>query len=118
MVKISFNFSSKYSSKPSTESKVLFISFIPDLFSQTFLGTGGNVPDYPNTATFNLNVSGLFPSILDTANFGLESICLNMNHTWDSDLEISLIAPDGTTIVLTSGNGGSGDNYLMAKVES
>ena len=79
--------------------------------AQTFSGTGGNVPDYPNTATFSINVSGLNPSTIDTSNFGLEQVCINANHTWDADLEISVIAPDGTTIVLTSGNGGSGDNY-------
>lgn len=79
--------------------------------AQTFSGTGGVVPDYPNTATFSINVSGLNPSTIDTANFGLEKVCINATHTWDADLEISLIAPDGTTIILSSGNGGSGDNY-------
>ena len=90
---------------------IFAILFFAKSFAQTFSGSGGNVPDYPNTATFSLNVSGLNPPTLDTSNFGLESVCINVNHTWDSDLEISLIAPDGTSIVLTSGNGGSGDNY-------
>lgn len=39
------------------------------------------------------------------------NIQLNISHTWDSDLDISLTSPSGTTVVLTSSNGGSGDNY-------
>lgn len=38
-------------------------------------------------------------------------VALYLTHTFDSDLAISLISPDGTTVELTSANGGSGDNY-------
>lgn len=79
-------------------------------FSQTFSGGGGQIPDDGTSIDFIINVSGL-ASPLDTTNFGLEQICINATHTWDSDLEISLIAPDGTTVLLTSGNGGSDDDY-------
>src|SRR5438046_1360848 len=81
------------------------------VFAQTFSGTGGNVPDYPGTVAYTINVSGLNPSTIDTINLGLEKVCINFNHTWDADMEISLISPNGTATVLTSGNGGSGDNY-------
>jgi hypothetical protein len=33
-------------------------------------------------------------------------------HTWDSDLSIALIAPDGSIVTLTAGNGGNGDGYV------
>jgi autotransporter-associated beta strand protein len=37
---------------------------------------------------------------------------LYLTHTFDSDLtNISLIAPDGTTVLLSSANGGAGQNY-------
>ena len=36
---------------------------------------------------------------------------VRLNHTFDSDLSISLISPTGTEVALSSGNGGSGDNY-------
>ncbi len=40
------------------------------------------------------------------------NISLNIEHTWNDDLTITLTAPDNTTIVeLTSGNGGDTDNY-------
>ena len=36
--------------------------------------------------------------------------CINVTHTWDDNLAISLIAPDNTTIDLSSDNWGIGDN--------
>ena len=41
----------------------------------------------------------------------ISSVTLNITHTWDSDMSISLVAPNGSVIDLSSGNGGSGDNY-------
>ena len=41
----------------------------------------------------------------------LSSITLNVTHSWNSDLSITLTAPDGSSIDLSSNNGGSGDNY-------
>ena len=37
-----------------------------------------------------------------------------LTHTFDADLDISLVAPDGTVVLLTSDNGGGGDNYGSA----
>ena len=39
------------------------------------------------------------------------SVKLNIEHTYASDLTITLIAPDATEVVLCSGVGGSGDNF-------
>ncbi|HEY7411983.1 MAG TPA: M36 family metallopeptidase [Vicinamibacteria bacterium] len=36
---------------------------------------------------------------------------LRLNHTFDGDLGISLIAPDGTTVPLSNNRGGAGDNF-------
>lgn len=83
------------------------------VFSQTYFGTGGAIPDDGNAINFTLNVQNLQPSVINTTSFGLESICINVTHTWDADLEISLIAPDGTHVLLTSGLGGDGDNYSI-----
>lgn len=40
------------------------------------------------------------------------SVKVNIYHTWVQDLDISLIAPNGSTINLSSDNGGSGSNYI------
>ena len=36
---------------------------------------------------------------------------LSITHTWDSDLDIFLVGPDGTRVELSTDNGSSGDNY-------
>ncbi len=67
------------------------------------------IPDDGTDISFDIEVTGL-PDVIDTL-FGLETVCLNLDHTWDSDLEVKLIAPDGTTFLLFSGIGGDGDNF-------
>lgn len=80
------------------------------LSSQTFSSiVNTDIPDDGTTLELPLLVSGL-PSVIDTT-FGLESVCINLDHTWDSDLLIKLYAPDGTAITLISGVGGDGDNF-------
>lgn len=78
--------------------------------AQTFWvdSTDVAVPDL-TTQTSVINVTG-FPGVLG-AN-GVQQVCLDMTHTWDSDMNFTLIAPNGTTLDLSSGNGGSGDNYF------
>lgn len=39
------------------------------------------------------------------------AVSLFLTHTYDADLTISLVAPDGRSVLLTSGNGGSGSDY-------
>ena len=80
--------------------------------AQTFTGVGGAIPDDGSTVFFSLSVSGLNPATIDTATFGVMGVCLSLMHTYDADLELSLVAPDGTTVPLSFGNGGSGNNYL------
>ncbi len=36
----------------------------------------------------------------------------DLQHTYDSDLNIYVQGPDGTQVELSTGNGGSGDNYI------
>lgn len=45
------------------------------------------------------------------ANLTRLRVRLNISHTWDSDLVVSLRGPGGQTATLTSNNGGNGDNY-------
>ena len=80
------------------------------LRAQTFTASvEQSVPDDGSPISFNLEVSGL-PDVINT-NFGLVQVCLNMDHTWDSDMDVRLIAPDGTTFLLFAGVGGDGDNW-------
>jgi subtilisin-like proprotein convertase family protein len=99
----------------------LFLSvacLLPFLASkgQTFTATiNQTIPDDGNTYIFDLTVVGL-PAVIDT-NFGLETVCLNMTHTYCSDMEVKLQAPDGTTTLLFSGVGGGDDDFLNTCLE-
>ena len=42
---------------------------------------------------------------------GKVTFSLHATHTWDEDLDIYLIAPDGTSVELSTDNGSNGDNY-------
>lgn len=80
------------------------------LNAQTWFGTGGIIPDDGTPVMFPINISILNPATLDTMH-GLAGVGINLAHPYDSDLLISILAPDGTSVVLTSGNGWDGDNY-------
>ncbi|MEZ4778776.1 MAG: HYR domain-containing protein [Flavobacteriaceae bacterium] len=45
--------------------------------------------------------------------YQLSNITIDIVHTWDSDLDISIQSPSGTILDLSSDNGGSGDNYQI-----
>lgn len=80
------------------------------LTAQTYTGTTGVINDVAIN-TFPAVVTGLNPAILDTNTFGLETVCINLTHTYVGDLQIELVAPDGTTITLARELGGGNDDY-------
>jgi subtilisin-like proprotein convertase family protein len=79
-------------------------------FAQTFSGSTGGVTDDGVANDFTAVVSGLSPATLD-ATHGLVTVCFDITHSYDSDLNIHLVAPDGTEINLVSGVGGGDDNF-------
>ncbi|MEO6038752.1 MAG: CotH kinase family protein, partial [Saprospiraceae bacterium] len=79
--------------------------------AQTFTGTGGLIPDDGTIIAYDLPVIGL-PTNLDTTNFGLVNVCINLTHTWNADLALSLRSPDGTIIPLFSNIGGDTDGFI------
>jgi len=91
---------------------IFLFLFLKSVVSQTFYGTTGNLLDDGTTMNFPLQVQNLQPANLNTVSWGIERVCVNITHTYVADLDIRLIAPDGTEVVLTSGNGGDGDNYM------
>jgi hypothetical protein len=89
--------------------------FSGSMMAQTFNG-GGNPQSIPVTGTGGFNCAGGPTTSIATAS-GLnaidivESVTINLTHSWDSDLDISLVAPSGASIDLSSDNGSLGDNY-------
>ena len=72
------------------------------------------IPDVSATgATHTINVAG-FPAVAVT---GIR-VRFNITHTWDSDLEINLVAPNGNILNLVNNRGGSGDNFVNTIIAS
>ncbi|MCY2968767.1 MAG: M36 family metallopeptidase [Planctomycetota bacterium] len=61
------------------------------------------IPDL-TTVTSNLNVSGL-GTVVDV------NVVIDIDHTFDSDLDIYLTGPDGTQFELSTDNGAAGNSY-------
>ena len=92
--------------------KIVFTLFtillLNGLFAQTF--TGGTGPILDNqTIDIPLTVS-VPQTAINTTTFGVETICLNLTHTYLADLTIQIVAPDGTIKNLASGIGGGDDD--------
>ncbi|MGH9903244.1 MAG: proprotein convertase P-domain-containing protein, partial [Pyrinomonadaceae bacterium] len=63
---------------------------------------------------FNAGVPGVAEIPVDVTGTGFVgdvNVRLRLDHTFDGDLEISLVAPDGTAIILSNLRGVSGDNF-------
>jgi subtilisin-like proprotein convertase family protein len=68
------------------------------------VGSGGSGNAANDTTLSTVNVSGI-------NSIAKVTVSLYATHTFDSDLVISLVAPDNTTVVLSQMEGGSGDNF-------
>ena len=49
--------------------------------------------------------------VTDTGTIGDVNVSVRLNHTFDGDLLLRLIAPDGTEVNLANNRGGAGDNF-------
>ncbi|MGL2965739.1 Ig-like domain-containing protein, partial [Flavobacterium sp. XGLA_31] len=68
------------------------------------------IPDNSTTGVYSpITVSGISPAVIGSSS--IASVCLNIAHAWDEDLDIFLQCPDGTRIQLSTDNGTSNDNY-------
>jgi subtilisin-like proprotein convertase family protein len=84
--------------------------------AQTFSSTVNEaIPDDGSTVMYNISVSGL-PTVIDTF-FGLERVCLNLGHTYTSDMTVKLQAPNGKVVMLFAGVGGAGQNFFNTCLE-
>lgn len=88
------------------------------LVAQTYFG-GGNPQPIPTSGSGTATCATATTSVATVPIAGtigtdasLESVTVELTHTFDNDLEISLISPMGTSLDLSSDNGGSGDDYF------
>ncbi|NOQ74758.1 MAG: hypothetical protein GQ574_22280 [Crocinitomix sp.] len=89
----------------------LLISFTIGIgWGQTFTTTPGTSIVSLATISSSITVAGV--GIID-CDYGLEEVCIDIDHTWDSDLFIYLEDPAGDLYLLTAYNGGGGDDYSV-----
>jgi subtilisin-like proprotein convertase family protein len=88
---------------------IVLLCFSLLLRAQTFSWSGFEAIADFQTDTIPVSVSGL-PSAIDTT-FGIAHICMNITHTYDADLVIKIISPDGNLRTLIQNTGGSGNNF-------
>ena len=92
--------------------KILLFSLLQVVLfcnAQTFSGTTGVISDDGQANDFTTTVTGLVNPL--STNYGITQVCMTINHTYDSDLVVQLVAPDGTMVNLFSNVGGAGDNF-------
>lgn len=58
-----------------------------------------------------ISISGLPALTINYAN-QIESVCMNITHSWVDDIDAYLIAPNGRFMELTTDNGESSNNYI------
>jgi subtilisin-like proprotein convertase family protein len=85
---------------------IIFQSFT--LKSQQCIGTGGAIYD-DSLTIFSQTVSGL-PNKLNP-NYGLQSVSINLTHTYVQNLTIGLMSPNGTYVTLVRHKGGNTDYF-------
>lgn len=89
-------------------------SFIPTTFANSSIF--GAIPsNVPTGGYYDTLVVNNAPTSLQSGD--IVSVCLDITHTFDGDLDIYLISPSGTQIELSTDNGGSGDNYTSTCFE-
>ncbi|MEZ6094740.1 MAG: S8 family serine peptidase [Pirellulaceae bacterium] len=81
----------------------------------------GNVVEYPSSdIPVTITDNATFTSIIDISDFGELAdvdVQLDITHTYDGDLDVFLIAPDGTRVELFTDVGGSGDNFTGTYID-
>lgn len=80
-----------------------------EAFPNYSLGYANHPPSNPYHSP--IDVSAINPGTITNAAADIVSVCLNMTTDFDSDLQIRLKSPSGQTLELSTGNGGSADNY-------
>ncbi|MEO0006423.1 MAG: hypothetical protein RJA20_619 [Bacteroidota bacterium] len=67
------------------------------------------IPDNYPAVNSPVSVSGVQPVTLGPG--VIRSVCVNLTHSYDDDIDLFLISPGGQVLELTTDNGASGDNY-------
>jgi len=83
--------------------------------AQTFTGDnlGAGISNTNPTTLSNASVTT--PGVIGSAigEYAIDNVLIDINHTFDGDMDIQLVAPSGASMILSDNNGSSGDNYSV-----
>ena len=82
--------------------------------AQTYNGGSGAIPDNscPVFTAFDNTVAIAGTVGAADGEYTIDNMNMTINHTWNGDLNVFLVAPSGTSLEITTGNGGDSDGYL------
>jgi len=89
-----------------TLSFTLKIGALSNLAVTDSYSTGDLATPIPDLSTIEVPIEVPDAGVISDVN-----VRLRLNHTFDGDLEIRLVAPDGTAVLLSNNRGGAGDNF-------
>ena len=75
------------------------------------IGASNHPPATPYNSVINVN--SITPGTISSPATDLISVCLDISTDFDGDLQIFLKSPNNQLLMLSTGNGGSGDNYTQ-----
>lgn len=78
-------------------------------------GTGTSTADCtnaPNLVPVTVGDAGIIGTDAE-----IENVTINITHTWSGDLELYLVSPSGTELLMWENVGGSGDNFTDTQFE-
>lgn len=75
------------------------------------IGNGNHPHNNPYRAPLAVNSLGY--NLLTNPATQIASVCVDLETDFDADISLYLRAPDGKLLELSTGNGGSGDNYKV-----
>ncbi|MEP0262891.1 T9SS type A sorting domain-containing protein [Dokdonia sp.] len=82
--------------------------------SFTLCGPTGQIidPDASNTDDTITSVITIAETGIIGNEFSIDNLMLDITHRFTGDLDINLTSPEGTTLILSNENGGSGNDYI------
>ncbi len=78
-------------------------------FPNYVFGNANHPPSNPYNATINVN--SIAPNTINDALTQIESVCIDIETDWLSDVTVFLVSPSGRVLELTTNNGGNSDFY-------
>ena len=75
------------------------------------IGAGNHPPASPYNSVIQVN--SIFPATITNVTSDIVSVCIDLKTDFDADIQLFLRAPNNQLLMLSTNNGGSGDNYTQ-----